>query len=80
MAKPLVVHVVGARPNYMKVAPVYSALENRGNVEQRADAVLVAEARRRELGMRGEQLTQPGDVAAPNSVDRFGGERILSAQ
>jgi UDP-N-acetylglucosamine 2-epimerase (non-hydrolysing) len=35
MARPLVVHVVGARPNYMKVAPVYAALEQRGNVEQR---------------------------------------------
>ena len=35
MARPLVVHVVGARPNYMKVAPVYAALEERGNVEQR---------------------------------------------
>jgi len=35
MSKPLVVHVVGARPNYMKVAPVYAALERRGNVEQR---------------------------------------------
>src|SRR3954466_8796342 len=35
MAKPLVVHVVGARPNYMKGAPVYAALERRGNVEQR---------------------------------------------
>ena len=31
----MVVHVVGARPNYMKVAPVYAALERRGNVEQR---------------------------------------------
>jgi UDP-N-acetylglucosamine 2-epimerase (non-hydrolysing) len=31
----LVVHVVGARPNYMKVAPVYDALERLGNVEQR---------------------------------------------
>lgn len=30
----MVVHVVGARPNYMKVAPVYGALEERG-VEQR---------------------------------------------
>jgi UDP-N-acetylglucosamine 2-epimerase (non-hydrolysing) len=35
MANPLVVHVVGARPNYMKVAPVYAALERNGNVEQR---------------------------------------------
>jgi UDP-N-acetylglucosamine 2-epimerase (non-hydrolysing) len=35
MSKPLVVHVVGARPNYMKVAPVYGELERRGNVEQR---------------------------------------------
>ncbi len=35
MPKQLVVHVVGARPNYMKVAPVYAALEQRGNVEQR---------------------------------------------
>src|SRR6185437_2029242 len=34
-SRPLVVHVVGARPNYMKVAPVYDALEQRGNVEQR---------------------------------------------
>jgi UDP-N-acetylglucosamine 2-epimerase (non-hydrolysing) len=32
--RPLVVHVVGARPNYMKVAPVYAALEQFGNVEQ----------------------------------------------
>jgi UDP-N-acetylglucosamine 2-epimerase (non-hydrolysing) len=31
----LVVHIVGARPNYMKVAPVYSELEQRGNVDQR---------------------------------------------
>jgi UDP-N-acetylglucosamine 2-epimerase (non-hydrolysing) len=31
----LVVHVVGARPNYMKVAPLYEALEGRGAVEQR---------------------------------------------
>jgi UDP-N-acetylglucosamine 2-epimerase (non-hydrolysing) len=35
MSSPLVVHVVGARPNYMKVAPVYAGLEERGNVEQR---------------------------------------------
>src|ERR1700730_2744745 len=35
MPRPLVVHVVGARPNYMKVAPVYADLEQRGNVEQR---------------------------------------------
>ena len=34
-SRPLVVHVVGARPNYMKVAPVYAALERRGNLEQR---------------------------------------------
>jgi UDP-N-acetylglucosamine 2-epimerase (non-hydrolysing) len=33
--QPLVVHVVGARPNYMKVAPVYSALQRRGAVQQR---------------------------------------------
>jgi UDP-N-acetylglucosamine 2-epimerase (non-hydrolysing) len=32
--RPLVVHVVGARPNYMKVAPVYAALEQLGNVDQ----------------------------------------------
>jgi UDP-N-acetylglucosamine 2-epimerase (non-hydrolysing) len=31
----LVCHVVGARPNYMKVAPVYAELERRGVVEQR---------------------------------------------
>jgi len=35
MSRPLVAHVVGARPNYMKVAPVYAALDRRGNVEQR---------------------------------------------
>jgi len=34
-SRPLVVHVVGARPNYMKVAPVYAELEQRGNLEQR---------------------------------------------
>ena len=34
MSRPLVVHVVGARPNYMKVAPVYAELERRGKVEQ----------------------------------------------
>jgi len=33
MSRPLVVHVVGARPNYMKVAPVYAELERRGRVE-----------------------------------------------
>src|SRR5262249_52061402 len=31
----LVVHIVGARPNYMKVAPVYDELERLGNVDQR---------------------------------------------
>ncbi|HUP33608.1 MAG TPA: UDP-N-acetylglucosamine 2-epimerase (non-hydrolyzing) [Gaiellaceae bacterium] len=31
----LVVHVVGARPNYMKVAPLYESLAARGHVEQR---------------------------------------------
>jgi len=31
----LVMHVVGARPNYMKVAPVYAALAEYGWVEQR---------------------------------------------
>src|SRR2546423_2146331 len=35
MPPELVVHVVGARPNYMKVAPVYAALEAHGTVEQR---------------------------------------------
>jgi UDP-N-acetylglucosamine 2-epimerase (non-hydrolysing) len=34
-ARKLVAHIVGARPNYMKVAPVYAALERRGLVEQR---------------------------------------------
>jgi UDP-N-acetylglucosamine 2-epimerase (non-hydrolysing) len=33
--RPLVAHVVGARPNYMKVAPVYAALAELGNVDQR---------------------------------------------
>src|SRR3954470_3013593 len=33
-ANQLVVHVVGARPNYMKVAPVYAELERRGNLRQ----------------------------------------------
>ena len=33
-AEKLVVHVVGARPNYMKIAPLYAALERRG-VDQR---------------------------------------------
>src|SRR6476660_535771 len=32
--KPRVLHVVGARPNYMKVAPVHAALAARGQVEQ----------------------------------------------
>jgi UDP-N-acetylglucosamine 2-epimerase (non-hydrolysing) len=35
MSRPLVAHVVGARPNYMKVAPVYAELERRGSIEQR---------------------------------------------
>ena len=35
MRRQLVVHVVGARPNYMKVAPVYAELERNGRVEQR---------------------------------------------
>jgi UDP-N-acetylglucosamine 2-epimerase (non-hydrolysing) len=33
--RPLVVHVVGARPNYMKIAPVYVALAEHDEVEQR---------------------------------------------
>jgi UDP-N-acetylglucosamine 2-epimerase (non-hydrolysing) len=32
--RPLVVHVVGARPNYMKIAPVWVELARRGLVEQ----------------------------------------------
>jgi UDP-N-acetylglucosamine 2-epimerase (non-hydrolysing) len=32
---PLVAHVVGARPNYMKVAPLYVELERQGGLEQR---------------------------------------------
>jgi UDP-N-acetylglucosamine 2-epimerase (non-hydrolysing) len=35
MALPIVCHVVGARPNYMKIAPVYTALASGGLVEQR---------------------------------------------
>jgi UDP-N-acetylglucosamine 2-epimerase (non-hydrolysing) len=35
MSRPLIAHVVGARPNYMKVAPIYAELERRGRVEQR---------------------------------------------
>src|SRR5262249_38723186 len=35
MYRPLIAHIVGARPNYMKVAPVYAELERRGNVDQR---------------------------------------------
>jgi UDP-N-acetylglucosamine 2-epimerase (non-hydrolysing) len=31
----LVAHIVGARPNYMKIAPVYAALAEGGRVEQR---------------------------------------------
>jgi UDP-N-acetylglucosamine 2-epimerase (non-hydrolysing) len=34
MPSPLVVHVVGARPNYMKIAPVHAGLRTR-NVDQR---------------------------------------------
>jgi UDP-N-acetylglucosamine 2-epimerase (non-hydrolysing) len=34
VARKLVVHVVGARPNYMKVAPLYAALAERSGVEQ----------------------------------------------
>src|SRR6185312_13694491 len=30
----VVAHVVGARPNYMKMAPVYAALAHRGLVDQ----------------------------------------------
>jgi UDP-N-acetylglucosamine 2-epimerase (non-hydrolysing) len=33
--RPLVAHVVGARPNYMKVAPLYAELERLGDVDQR---------------------------------------------
>jgi UDP-N-acetylglucosamine 2-epimerase (non-hydrolysing) len=31
----LIVHVVGARPNYMKIAPLYAALERRDGIDQR---------------------------------------------
>jgi UDP-N-acetylglucosamine 2-epimerase (non-hydrolysing) len=33
--RPVVAHVVGARPNYMKIAPIHAALAARGSVEQR---------------------------------------------
>jgi UDP-N-acetylglucosamine 2-epimerase (non-hydrolysing) len=33
--QPLVVHVVGARPNYMKIAPIWAELERRGSCAQR---------------------------------------------
>jgi UDP-N-acetylglucosamine 2-epimerase (non-hydrolysing) len=33
--QPLVAHVVGARPNYMKIAPIWAELERRGSVTQR---------------------------------------------
>jgi len=33
--RPLIAHVVGARPNYMKMAPVHAALAKQGRVEQR---------------------------------------------
>jgi UDP-N-acetylglucosamine 2-epimerase (non-hydrolysing) len=35
MSRPLVVHVVGARPNYMKIAPIYAELARSGVVDQR---------------------------------------------
>ena len=35
MTQPLVVHVVGARPNYMKIAPIYAALSQDSRVAQR---------------------------------------------
>lgn len=34
-ARRLVVHVVGARPNYMKIAPVHAALSENADIEQR---------------------------------------------
>jgi UDP-N-acetylglucosamine 2-epimerase (non-hydrolysing) len=34
-ARKLVIHVVGARPNYMKIAPVYEALSGCAQIEQR---------------------------------------------
>jgi UDP-N-acetylglucosamine 2-epimerase (non-hydrolysing) len=34
MRRKLVLHVVGARPNYMKVAPLYAALARRAGVDQ----------------------------------------------
>jgi UDP-N-acetylglucosamine 2-epimerase (non-hydrolysing) len=33
--RPLVTHVVGARPNYMKIAPIHVALASGGRVDQR---------------------------------------------
>jgi UDP-N-acetylglucosamine 2-epimerase (non-hydrolysing) len=33
--QPRVVHVVGARPNYMKIAPIWTELARRGSTEQR---------------------------------------------
>jgi UDP-N-acetylglucosamine 2-epimerase (non-hydrolysing) len=35
VARPLVIHVVGARPNYMKIAPIYAEMARRGTVDQR---------------------------------------------
>jgi UDP-N-acetylglucosamine 2-epimerase (non-hydrolysing) len=33
-SRPLVTHVTGARPNYMKIAPIYTALDARSNLNQ----------------------------------------------
>ena len=55
-----IVHVVGARPNFVKMAPVITALEKRG-----AQVRWVIEQHR--LGHR----AQRGQVSIPDSFERY---------
>ena len=64
----MVVHVVGARPNYMKVAPVYAALEQRG-VEQQ----LVHTGQHHDGAMFGAHLADLGLPAPEISLGVSGG-------
>ena len=74
MSLPLVVHVVGARPNYMKIAPLYAALERERRRRAAARPHGPALRRRRERRL----LRGAAAAASPTSSSRSARARTAS--
>ena len=66
----MVVHVVGARPNYMKVAPVYAALDRRGVEQQLVHTGQHYDALLKDVFFAELPLPRPPGCAASSSRSR----------